>query len=995
MSLISLMSYTYGNFKANPSQNLAISHPPAPLMILAGAGTGKTATLIHRIIYLITHYKVDPQSILAITYTEKAARELKDRIVSHVGERAEKMTVSTFHSLCFNIVKEYKDSGVIPQLLEESEASFLILNRFNELGPFQSRQFPLDPARSVVESFIPFFNRTRDELILPSEQSPVDASDLELHAQYEDLKRIYPLFQKWKNEMNVVDYGDMILWAHDLLKNNPHVRKILQNKIHHIIIDEFQDNNFALNEVMGFIADTHEHITVVGDEDQVIYSFRGASIHNIQMFRKRYGTHPKYKEIALEENYRSNQEILDLANTSIKKNTDRIKKTLISHAGDIHSKPQLTFAEKPLQNLAIANEIIRLTDSGTAFHEIAVLCRTHSQASGLTAYLQSRGIPVQARFPNFFEIPLVKDLNAWCQTVGGGRYQDIGFYRLLKRYTTEKFASTYYNQFNRKEPTSRLDHALVHYQSNSFVEGMGKLCELILEIRHHPKPQSAEEVLNSILIKTSILKPYNSCYEFDDQVGLLNAGQFIRKTQEFSRRNPGANDLRQFNIFVEALMNTGGPSALYPDVIHTFNSVLVQTIHGVKGGEFPVVFIPYNRSGSFPLNYKSQKRVNRPPDDWLEYIKNTRLTEKEHHIEEERRLFYVAITRAKSQLYLFAPKRATSPFIKELPKNLMEINEMEHPQEAPKTLSKIRVLYEQHLQKAINQNQFSRAHDLTKSLERIHQIEKEETISWEGSEWEKSLQLDLKDDDQPSPPPVLYLSASSIETYISCPLKYRLGRIDTIPESQSKPQLVFGNIIHRTLQRFHDPETEASQEKLLQLMAEEWDSSGFFYSDQEEEFKQQGEEILSRYFIHFQSSPPNVIAREEKFNFKIDHIKITGAIDRIDQLDGGTHVIDYKTSNTFSSAKSSMQLAIYSLYLEQSSDTKFGGLPQKASLYFLRDEEKLQRSHSFSTDELTDKKDKIRQVANAIQNREFSPKTGRHCDWCDYKNFICPAWETS
>ena len=348
------MPYTVGNFKATPSQESAIIHRPAPLMILAGAGTGKTTTLIHRIIYLIQHHKADPQSILAITYTEKAARELKERIVSVIGQRAEKMTVSTFHAFCFNMVKDFKQSGSNPILMEESEAAFLLLNRFNDLGPFQSREFPRDPARAVTESFIPFFNRTRDELIEPYEKaSDLDSQDAEICAQLSDLKRIYPIFQQWKKEMKVVDYGDMILTAFGFLNSDLSILQKVQEQFQHIIIDEFQDNNFALNAVSSLIAKRHQQITVVGDEDQVIYSFRGASIHNIHLFREHYKGHPNYLEIALEENFRSNQEILDVANASIKNNVDRVEKSLQSFEGKIDQKPILYYCEKTEQNLSL------------------------------------------------------------------------------------------------------------------------------------------------------------------------------------------------------------------------------------------------------------------------------------------------------------------------------------------------------------------------------------------------------------------------------------------------------------------------------------------------------------------------------------------------------------------------------------------------------------------------------------------------------------------
>ena len=987
------MLYSNRNFKANSSQDSAITHPPAPLMILAGAGTGKTSTLIHRIIYLIQHYNADPQSILAITYTEKAARELKERIVSVIGRRAEKMTISTFHAFCFNLVKDYRQSGASPILLDESEASFLLLNRFNDLGPFESREFPRDPTKAVTESLIPFFNRTRDELIKPDEKrSDLKSLDSEICAQLADLKRIYPIFQQWKQSMNVVDYGDMILSAFELLNANSIVLDKVQSRFHHLIIDEFQDNNFSLNKIIGLIAKKRNQITVVGDEDQVIYSFRGASIHNIHLFRNQYSGHKNYLEIALEENFRSNQEILNVANASIKNNVDRVEKSLQSFSGFSSKKPTLFFCEKTIQNQIIVNEINTLTDDGKSFNNIAILCRTHGQATDLTTYLQSFGIPVQARFPIFFDIPSVKDINAWCQVVGGGKFKDIGFYRLLTQFCSEQETIDFFSQFERQDVSSRLEYALIHFEASPIKE-LSVLCQTILDIRGHPKPQSAEEVINTILDKTALLRRFNHRYEFADQVALVNAGKFIQKAQEFSRRNPGKNSLQNFNTFMEALMASGKITASFPENRQAFNAVIVQTIHGVKGGEFPIVFIPYNRSASFPLNYRSQKKINRPPDEWLGYSKNTDLTPKEHHKEEERRLFYVAVTRAQEQLFLLAPKRATSPFIKELPQELMEIIEMDELNQTSQPYSVLRTTYEQRLQKALSQNKFDQIGNLTSAIQRIYSLEKGASITWGDTDWETELRENLSGAFQPSAPDQLYLSASSIDTYQSCPMKYRLGRIDAIPESQSKPQLVFGNIIHRALQRFHDTDEDHSLDRILQLLNEEWDSSGFFYPDQEKEFKLQGEEILKRYFASYELNPPNVIAREEKFNFIIEDIKITGAIDRIDKTDTGNHVVDYKTSSSTSSAKSSMQLAIYSIYLEQSDDPTIGGLPSSASLYFLREEEKPIKSYSFEPEELLEKEEKIKEVARGIRNREFEPKTGRHCDWCDYKNFICPAWE--
>ena len=211
-------------FKPNKRQYEAINHPPSPLMILAGAGTGKTYTLQNRIVHLINHYKVKTKHILAITYTEKAAEELKRRIIYEIGSEGQSMTVGTFHSFCFKILKEFSNN-TLPQLLEESEAIHLFLERFDSLGPFESDEFPMNPQKAVTESFIPFFSRLKDELIdpikmeipQPNEGGPITK---EIANQLRDLQRIHPQFQRWKQKLNVFDYGDMVVLAHNILNTN-------------------------------------------------------------------------------------------------------------------------------------------------------------------------------------------------------------------------------------------------------------------------------------------------------------------------------------------------------------------------------------------------------------------------------------------------------------------------------------------------------------------------------------------------------------------------------------------------------------------------------------------------------------------------------------------------------------------------------------------------------------------------------------------------------
>jgi len=975
----------------NDAQRQAIEYPLSPLMILAGAGTGKTFTLEHRIVYLIEHFKANPENILTITYTEKASQELKQRIINIVGKSAHAMTVGTFHSFCYQLLRDY-NAEQLPGLLEESEAIHMLLERFDDLQPFESDEFPLNPQKAVIESFIPFFNRARDELIEPDkmETPSVDEPSIsaETAAQINDLKRIFPEFQRWKRSMNVVDYGDMILLAYNLLEKNEPILKTVQKKYQYVIVDEFQDNNFALNEIIALIARHHQQITVVGDEDQTIYSFRGANSYNIAEFKKRFGGEP----IALEENFRSTQSILDIANASIKANTDRTE-TILFAKDSIKSKlPKIYWGEKSEQLEFLCHEITGLLDNGIENKDIAVLCRTHSQANGAASALLKAGIPVQARIPNYFSIPAVLDLVSLCQVIGDGAYESNALYRLIEKRCGAETAHIIFNKHHRRDPTPRLELITADKSITVDFPQLDDLIVTINTLRENKRKKSAGEMVWEICEKTRLLRPYNHGYNLDDRLAMLNVGNFLKRAQDFSKRNPDDHGIDAFNIYVEAVMISGGLQTILPDELNQLNGIRVSTIHSVKGGEFPIVFLPFLRSASFPLNFRKQAMVSRPPDEWLAYEKATHLTPKEHHLEEERRLFYVAVTRAKETLYLLAPRKATSIFVKELPEHLMEKMDMQDNNNK-KTYSDLRIKYELKIQKALAGSQFEKVHEYTDALELIRKSEKGESIELGTSNWEKELAQDLSAEFEPGLNEKLFLSASAVETYQQCPLKYRFGRIDGIPQTASKPQLIFGNIIHSVLQRFHEPDKELSNERIQRLLKEEWKKGEFDYKVREKKFVEQGQDMLTRYAHSVINNPPTVIAREERFSFEIEDITINGAIDRIDKDDNGVHIVDYKTSKTPSTAKSNLQLAVYSMFLEQSDSEQYGGIPASATLYFLREDEKPGRTHTFTHEELQSTSEKINDVATGIREKEFEPTKGRHCDWCDYKHLICPAWE--
>jgi len=986
------MIYSRGNFTANPSQSSAITHPVAPLMIIAGAGTGKTTTLLHRIYYLIEHYQVAPENILTITYTEKAAAELKNRIVSKIGDTAKAMTISTFHSFCYNIVKQYLFSnGSSPVLMESGDAVYLFMQNFDSLGPFESHLFASEPIKAITKSFIPFIDRLRDELIDPASKTipaETDNIDEETIAQLRDLKRIYPIFQQWKHDQNLVDFGDMILKCYNLLLRDKDVIREVQNQYKYIIIDEFQDNNYALNEVVAQVVGNSGNITVVGDEDQVVYSFRGASKYNISSFRNRYNKFENYAEISLEENFRSTQQILNVANDSISNSVEGIRKNLKAKDSKTGAIPHLVNADNKHHGELIVNEIRELSNK-FQLSDMAVLCRTKAQVKTIAETLNGNSIPTRTFLTDYFKIPEIKDLLAWCNLVAETSEQDPSLFRIISNEISPQFANELYSKYSKRDYTSRIE-----LLQNNPDERLSTIIKIIFELRKINKKKTASEMVWETCQRSKIFKPLIRRYEYNDQLAILNIGQFIARSNDFTARHKNDNSLNTFCRYMNVLQDFNSIQTIYPVEKHSLQSVLVNTIHGVKGGEYPVVFIPFNRVQSLPLIYKKSVYIDYPPNEWLIHKNNNSLTPKELHLEEERRLFYVGITRTKEQLYLYAPSKYTSRFIKELNKDLVEVFDMDNTENVQEPHSDLRIKYEKRLSKALSLNQFDRSKIILNAIQRIDQIEKGSDFQWTNSDWENELRKELTSETSSDIQKKLNLSASSIETYEQCPLKYRLSNIDKIPQVSSKPQLTFGNIIHKVLEQFHQPNTEDSKDRLLQLLESNWESLGFEYKTQEDDFKRQGKELLLKYFDDFQNNPSTIVDREFQFSFELQDITINGKIDRIDKGDIGYRVIDYKTSKSATDAKKSTQLAIYSLFLEQADKEQYGGLPESAMLYFLREDEPI-REHQFTTEELDNVSIRITDIAAKIRNEEFEPCKGFHCDWCDYKNLLCPEWEES
>ncbi|NOZ74075.1 MAG: ATP-dependent helicase, partial [FCB group bacterium] len=366
-----------------PQQRRAITTTPGPLMILAGAGTGKTFTILRRVIHQVRQGRMHPNQVVILTYTEKAARDLHRKLKELDFPEGEELVVSTFHSFCIRLMKEFNpDILANKTLIEKGDHLFLLARKIDTMDFLRSPVFRSDPLKAIQQSFIPFFSRARDELFTPNDLrerlnalTEQELSDLNLfpgisprlepderQLQLHDLVDVYAKYQEWKAEQGWMDYGDMILHCWQLIEKDTDIITEIRKRYRHFIIDEYQDNNYALNKIIRRILGTKPSLTVVGDQDQCIYSFRGANYFTVQDFENTYLMNHPNRKVTLEENFRSTTEILNLANAVISQDPNRIDKKLVAYHRHSGSRPVWHMAENPVTPTVVFKLIRELID---------------------------------------------------------------------------------------------------------------------------------------------------------------------------------------------------------------------------------------------------------------------------------------------------------------------------------------------------------------------------------------------------------------------------------------------------------------------------------------------------------------------------------------------------------------------------------------------------------------------------------------------------------
>lgn len=966
------MTKNLSDLKLNKEQIEAIKYGGGPLLIIAGAGTGKTTVITERIKYLILGKKAKPSEVLALTFTEKAAREMEERVDISMPYGYTQMWISTFHSFCDRILRrEALHIGLDPKYKLMTEADAIQLIR-NNLFVFDLNYFrPLGNPNKFIEGMLQHFSRLQDEDVNPNEyfdwvkkQKKTKAKTKEEKVEiekWEELSGAYKTYEELKVKEGLVDFGDLIIKTLDLFRKRPNILKEYQEQFKYVLVDEFQDTNYAQNELAVLLAGKTKNITVCGDDDQSIYRFRGAAVSNIIQFRKNF---PKAKVVVLTRNYRSTQEILDRSYDLIQHNNpdrleivEKIDKKLISQKGKEGEEINFIHVDRvENEGEQVAKKIKELIEEGYHYKDFAILARANNHAEPFMRSLSRKGIPYQFLGPGrLFKQPEVVDLIAYLKVLYN--FDDsVSFYRLLSidyfDIPARDLASigNYARRLHLSyfEASEKIDDIFVAKETKEKVK---KILEIIDRHLKLIKKETAGQLLYYFLSDTGLLQKMLSPESAEAEKRAANISKFFDKLKTYEVDHEDATVPAVVDWL--GLCLELGESPLAADTDWTeINAVNLLTVHSAKGLEFPIVFLVNLVAQRFPT---IERREQIPiPDELIKEV----LPVGDYHIEEERRLFYVGMTRAKEKLFLTAAdyygegkrEKRLSPFIFE----------------------------------ALGEKSVSA--EVSLNNKQLSFLDYEPVILPEVGGGLTKIHVD-------------YLSYSQIETFRTCPLHYKLKYIYKIPTPPIASQS-FGTSMHLTLKDFYlaVKSGEKPTEKLIhETLEKDWIREGYLDKRHEEKMLLKGKDYLSDFFKTQFDRKKIPVVLEQPFMIPItsedkkEHLKIGGKMDRVDVLsDGKIEIIDYKTGAnvpTQQAIDNDLQMTFYALAATKIYDAPFNKKPEEIKLTFYYFENQNKVTTTRTKEQLESAVKEIFEVKKEIEKSEFNCSGHIFCQNCEYSLF--------
>ncbi|TAN32952.1 ATP-dependent helicase [Patescibacteria group bacterium] len=959
----------------NKSQKSAVEYVGGPLLIVAGAGTGKTTVITKKIAHLIEQNLAKPEGILALAFNDKAADEIQTRVDAELELGYVETHISTFHAFCQKLLETYGlDIGISNQfkVLTQTDAWILVRKNLDKFNLDYYR--PLGNPTRHIHELIKHFSKCKDELITPNEYLEY-AENVELdkdnkntgeRTRLTEVANAYHAYNQLLLDNNVLDFGDLIFYANKLLAERPKILDGLRKQFKYILVDEFQDVNYAQYELVQMLSHPPSvppsgrggghgaQLTAVGDDDQSIYAFRGASVSNILRFKDDY---PKCKEIVLTENYRSGQKILDICYKSIQNNNpDRLEAKLkIDKKLKVATPPSpppyqggevihIHCATLEQEASAVAQEISRLkkSESEANWDDFAILVRANSHADIFVNALANAGIPCEFwAASGLYHQPIVLDCFNFFKLITN-YHESTAIYRLLRLPFV-----------NFKENDLQKITYNAHKKTVSYYEALKRGAEFGLSTEGAVIADKIISLIHDGMKSGRFEKPHRVLYDFLDKSGYLkylaheeNEGNanvirqiyqltdFFEFIKKYEQASPDAN-VYGLMEHMEYLLDSGEEGAMRQQN-DTPDSVNIFTVHKAKGLEFKYVFMVNLVEDRFPSRKKSE-----PIEIPLPLVKE-KLPEGDSHLQEERRLFYVAATRAKERLYFTsaddyggARKKKISRFLDELGYKAGSI---------------------------VPQGYGAKMQYVSIGLPAATTMEP------------------AKGEFVYAPPKIF--SFSQIKSYNNCPYQYKLASIIHLPQKQSH-YFSFGNSMHNTLLEFYkrvqalnnsrqeslfgitngsagraagtirlrgtmeptvnsvNNEVKAPPlDELLGIYQKNWIDEWYLSKKQKDEYFSEGKKMLAAFYESNKDRWTVPVALEGAFKIKIGEYFLAGRMDRVDKLpDGSLEIIDYKTGESKETAagEEKEQLMIYQMAAEQLSRYKEIGRAGKLTLYYLRD----------------------------------------------------------
>ena len=795
-----------------------------------------------------------------------------------------------------------------------------------------------------------------------------------MHAQ-EELARVYRVSERLLRERNLYTFGAQLLQAVQVLRADTELLARMRDQYRYILVDEFQDTNIAQLELLWLLAGDRRNILAVGDDDQAIYRFRGASFGSFTIFIERFcgagdakpGGAAKKHFVSLSQNYRSTGRILRVAGEMISHNEKSPllpPKKLTTENSEGEKIRVVEFEKFEQEAHWVASEIERLHEAGAAWRSFAVLYRKHVHRAQLLDALRHRGIPFVIRKFSILSSTLVRDLLAWlrliavpadnvaCARVLAAPYWGLeprDLVRLAER-ADKNHHRPLWDEVETAHREPPLDRDGVR---------LPELVQLMNQMQKSARSNTASQVLDE-LIRSLELSPLAS--ETDRQ--------YIDRLVEFVKEWERKNEKKQLRDFIEYLGyfdELDGDVQIEEEL--SDDAVQLMTVHSAKGLEFPHVFILRLSKSDFPSGAR-RPQLEFPPD-----LMKEEQPKADFHIQEERRLFYVALTRARQRLTLSTivnRRKKPSPFLDDFLMNA-KIQKLDTAQSTPKVEVPV-------------------AEEITGSAPTPADPSLLFPAAGENARAYSRVALWAKAFHPPRPEP-LQLSASAIDAYERCPMKYMFQYIWNI-RSGPNAQMTFGNVMHTTIQEFVGEMRKRGRvpiEELLGIYEREWSSAGFPDDYQEGEYREAGREQLEAFHRSITAAPPDVLYQEKTFELPLEHnVVITGRMDQVNRLSASeVEIVDYKTGKPRDAKKAAddLQLSIYALAARDVFDLA----PGRLVFYNLVSNEAVATSRDAKA--LAAAKQRIAGVADQIRAGDFSPKPSLFtCGYCDFKP-LCPAHE--